>query len=61
MNKKTSPDDSELSESTIIEKRDAALLRALSTPHKRQKDMKLGDAKQRKSPNLPVRKPRNTA
>jgi len=33
-------------ESEIERRRDAALLRALSTPHKRQSDMKLGKRKQ---------------
>jgi hypothetical protein len=36
------PRDEALNETEVIERRDAALLRALSTPHKRQKEMKLG-------------------
>ena len=32
----------ELSEQEIARRRDAALLRALSTPHKRQSEMKIG-------------------
>ena len=35
-------DEHELTEEEITFKRDAALLRALSTPHKKQADMKLG-------------------
>ena len=38
-------DRDELSEAEIARRRDAALLRALSTPHKRQKEMKLGKAR----------------
>jgi hypothetical protein len=34
--------DDQLDEGGIAARRDAALLRALSTPHKRQVDMKLG-------------------
>lgn len=34
-----------LTETQIQERRDAALLRALSTPHKRQAEMKVGKAK----------------
>jgi hypothetical protein len=34
-----------LSETEIVNRRDAALLRALSTPHKRQSEMKLGKSK----------------
>jgi hypothetical protein len=36
---------SEASEEEISRRRDAALLRALSTPHKRQAEMKLGNPK----------------
>ena len=36
------PEDDSLNEGEIERRRDAALLRALSTPHKRQKEMKLG-------------------
>jgi hypothetical protein len=35
-------DKQELSAEEVAHRRDAALLRALSTPHKRQKDMKMG-------------------
>lgn len=31
----------------VAHRRDAALLRALSTPHKKQADMKLGDKKRK--------------
>ena len=34
--------EKELSESEVAKRRDAALLRALSTPHKKQADMKVG-------------------
>jgi magnesium-transporting ATPase (P-type) len=32
----------EYSDNKTVERRDAALLRALSTPHKRQEEMKIG-------------------
>jgi len=35
-------DTSSPSEQEIAQRRDAALLRALTTPHKKQKEMKLG-------------------
>lgn len=35
----------ELDEDEIAARRDAALLRALSTPHKKQADMKIGRSK----------------
>jgi hypothetical protein len=35
-------DKQELSAEEVAHRRDAALLRALSTPHKRQKEMKIG-------------------
>jgi hypothetical protein len=37
--------DDELSDAATEKRRDAALLRALSTPHKRQKEMKIGKSK----------------
>lgn len=38
-------DDPELDEAAIAARRDEALVRALSTPHKRQKEMKVGKRK----------------
>jgi len=35
----------DLPESEVVKRRDAALLRALSTPHKKQADMKVGRGK----------------
>jgi hypothetical protein len=34
--------NAEIDETEVNRRRDAALLRALSTPHKRQKEMKIG-------------------
>jgi hypothetical protein len=45
MSRNIEPGD-ELSENETARRRDAALLRALSTPHKKQKDMKVGKARQ---------------
>jgi hypothetical protein len=39
------PSDESLSEEETARRRDAALLRALSLPHKRQAEMKLGKRK----------------
>ena len=39
-------------EAEIEKRRDAALLRALSTPHKRQKEMKVGRKKKVPDPNV---------
>ena len=39
------PKDEEFSEEETARRRDAALFRALSTPHKRQADMKVGKPK----------------
>jgi hypothetical protein len=41
----TTEDVGDLSDQEIERRRDAALLRALSTPHKRQAEMKLGKFK----------------
>ena len=38
-------DTAELSETEITRRRDAALLRALNTPHKRQSEMKIGKSR----------------
>lgn len=43
--------DQELPESEIERRRDAALLRALSTPHKKQADMKTGKRQKRDAPD----------
>jgi len=43
-NKETAQDECR-SEDEIARRRDAALLRALSTPHKRQAEMKVGKTK----------------
>jgi hypothetical protein len=41
--------ESELSHAEIAKLRDAALLRALSTPHKRQAEMKIGNLRTKRS------------
>ena len=41
----TTNDPPKLDEIQIAQRRDAALLRALSTPHKKQADMKMGRGK----------------
>lgn len=52
------PKGREPTESEIERRRDAALLRALSTPHKRQKEMKVGKRKARLvSPESARRRP----
>jgi hypothetical protein len=43
-----------LNEDDVERRRDAALLRALSTPHKRQSEMKLGRAKKRTAPGSKI-------
>ena len=40
----TKEGDAPLSDKEICRRRDAALLRALSTPHKKQSEMKIGKA-----------------
>jgi len=48
MNEKKS--DAQYTDDEIARRRDAALLKALSTPHKKQSEMKTGQRKSRKEP-----------
>jgi hypothetical protein len=48
------------SEDEAARRRDAALLRALSTPHKRQAEMKVGKAKPESGAKARQRKPQVT-
>jgi hypothetical protein len=50
------PREEPLSEVEVESRRDAALLRALSTPHKQQKEMKLGRKKKASDDSMASKK-----
>lgn len=42
--------ETEVTEAEVVVRRDAAILRALSTPHKKQMEMKIGNRKKKADP-----------